>query len=90
MFYGKRLGKENLYRRIAIRKIARIQSFPDNFKFVYKNANEAYKIIGNATPVQLAYEIAMSIRKIFCIRQFLFQTTFYRYRVKLFLRRIFN
>ena len=57
-------GKENLYRRMTIREIARIQSFPDTFKFFYKNANDAYKMIGNAVPVQLAYEIALSIRKI--------------------------
>ena len=59
-------GKENLYRRMTIREIARIQSFPDTFKFIYKNADAAYKMIGNAVPVQLAYEIAISIRKILC------------------------
>lgn len=69
-FFGKNdrrfvKGKEHLYRRMTIREIARIQSFPDTFKFIYKNANDAYKMIGNAVPVQLAYEIAMSIRKIF-------------------------
>lgn len=69
-FFGKNdrrfvKGKEHLYRRMTIREIARIQSFPDTFKFIYKNANDAYKMIGNAVPVQLAYEIAMAIRKIF-------------------------
>ena len=69
-FFGKNdrrfvKGKEHLYRRMTIREIARIQSFPDTFKFIYKNANDAYKMIGNAVPVQLAYEIAMSIRRIF-------------------------
>lgn len=68
-FFGKNdrrfvKGKENLYRRMTIREIARIQSFPDTFKFTYRNADDAYKMIGNAVPVQLAYEIAMSIRKI--------------------------
>ena len=58
-------GKENLYRRMTIREIARIQGFPDDFKFDYRNVNDGYKMIGNAVPVQLAYEIAMAIRKSF-------------------------
>lgn len=56
-------GKESLYRRMTIREIARIQGFPDTFRFFYENANDAYKMIGNAVPVNLAYEIAVSIRK---------------------------
>ena len=55
-------GKENLYRRMTIREIARIQGFPDSFQFVYTNANDAYKMIGNAVPVPLAHEIAVAIR----------------------------
>ena len=47
-------GKENLYRRMTIREVARVQGFPDNFKFVYNNTNDAYKMIGNAVPVNLA------------------------------------
>lgn len=56
-------GYEKLYRRMTIREIARIQGFPDSFKFIYTNANDAYKMIGNAVPVNLAYEIAISIKK---------------------------
>jgi DNA (cytosine-5)-methyltransferase 1 len=55
-------GKEHLYRRMTVREIARIQGFPDDFKFIYKNVNDAYKMIGNAVPVNLAYEIAIAIR----------------------------
>ncbi|WP_188115754.1 DNA cytosine methyltransferase, partial [Campylobacter concisus] len=40
---------------------ARIQGFPDNFKFYYTNLNDAYKMIGNAVPVNLAYVIANEI-----------------------------
>ena len=58
-------GKEYLYRRMTIREIARIQGFDDNFKFIYKNTNDAYKMIGNAVPVNLAYEIAVAIKNIF-------------------------
>ncbi len=58
-------GKEHLYRRMTIREVARVQGFPDDFKFIYKETNNAYKMIGNAVPVNLAYEIAIAIRKIF-------------------------
>ena len=56
-------GKEHLYRRMTIREIARIQCFPNNFKFIYNETNNAYKMIGNAVPVNLAYEIAIVIKK---------------------------
>lgn len=57
-------GKESLYRRMTIREVARIQGFPDSFKFIYSDTNSAYKMIGNAVPVNLAYEIACAIKKI--------------------------
>jgi len=57
-------GKENLYRRMTVREIARIQGFQDDFKFIYKNINDAYKMIGNAVPVNLAYEIAIAIKNV--------------------------
>lgn len=56
-------GKEQLYRRMTIREVARIQGFPDDFRFLYEDTNTAYKMIGNAVPVNLAYEIACGIRK---------------------------
>lgn len=54
-------GKENLYRRLSIRECARLQGFPDDFIFYYNGLNDAYKMIGNAVPVNLAYEMAKSI-----------------------------
>lgn len=57
------VDKEHLYRRMTIREVARIQGFPDDFKFIYENTNDAYKMIGNAVPVNLAYEVAMAIKK---------------------------
>jgi len=48
---------------MTIRKVARVQGFPDDFKFTYENTNDAYKMIGNAVPVNLAYEIAVGIKK---------------------------
>lgn len=61
--YGYAKGFENLYRRMTVREIARIQGFPDTFKFIYDNVNDAYKMIGNAVPINLAYEVALSIKQ---------------------------
>ncbi len=57
-------GKEELYRRMTVREVARIQGFPDDFQFLYDMVDTGYKMIGNAVPVNLAYEIASAIRKI--------------------------
>lgn len=56
-------GQEHLYRRMTVREVARVQGFPDEFKFIYTNVDDAYKMIGNAVPVNLAYEIALAIKK---------------------------
>lgn len=61
------LGKRE--RRLTIRECARIQTFPDDYQFILpKTANnvavsssDAYKIIGNAVPCVLAYNIAMRL-----------------------------
>jgi len=57
-------GQEHLYRRMTVREVARIQGFPDDFIFLYEGVNDAYKMIGNAVPVNLAYEIACEIKKV--------------------------
>ncbi len=56
-------GKENLYRRLSVRECARIQTFPDDFIFHYKDVADGYKMIGNAVPVNLAEAIARKIMK---------------------------
>lgn len=56
-------------RRLTIRECARIQTFPDDYKFVLPSENgekgvsasDAYKLIGNAVPPLLAYHIAKRI-----------------------------
>lgn len=56
-------------RRLTIRECARIQTFPDDYQFILKrtetntsvSSSDAYKIIGNAVPCVLAYNIAKSI-----------------------------
>ncbi len=53
-------------RRLTVRECARIQTFPNDYQFILKRTNEnvgvsssdAYKIIGNAVPCVLAYNIA--------------------------------
>jgi len=56
-------AKKNLYRRLSVRECARIQTFPDDFVFYYKNIAAGYKMIGNAVPVKLAKCIAEQIKK---------------------------
>jgi DNA (cytosine-5)-methyltransferase 1 len=55
-------GHEKLYRRLSVRECARIQTFPDDFVFYYKNIAAGYKMIGNAVPVNLAYALAKKIK----------------------------
>ena len=53
-------------RRLTVRECARVQTFPNDYQFILKRTNEnvgvsssdAYKIIGNAVPCVLAYNIA--------------------------------
>ena len=50
-------------RGLSPREAARIQTFPDDFKFLYDDVNYGYKMIGNAVPVNLAYHVAIQIKK---------------------------
>ncbi|HVB20236.1 MAG TPA: DNA cytosine methyltransferase [Candidatus Paceibacterota bacterium] len=54
-------GKEKLYRRLSVRECARIQTFPDNFIFKYRDVADGYKMIGNAVPVNFAHHIGKKI-----------------------------
>lgn len=74
---GKEHGGKNIEellqglpeRRLTVRECARIQTFPDDYQFILKQtdsnisvcASDAYKIIGNAVPCVLAYNIAKNI-----------------------------
>lgn len=57
-------------RRLSVRECARIQTFPDDYQFVFKNekysinASDSYKVIGNAVPPLLAYSIASRLSNI--------------------------
>lgn len=56
-------------RRLTVRECARIQTFPDEYQFILSktddnvsvSASDAYKIIGNAVPCVLGYNIAMRL-----------------------------
>lgn len=56
-------------RRLTIRECARIQTFPDSYQFILPKtefnkavgSSDAYKIIGNAVPCVLGYNIAMRL-----------------------------
>lgn len=56
-------GYEDLYRRLSLRECARIQTFPDDFEFIYTNTTAGYKMVGNAVPVELGRVLAESIMK---------------------------
>ena len=49
-------------RPFTIRENARCQSFPDDWEFK-GSVGQQYKQVGNAVPVNLAYEIALKIRE---------------------------
>lgn len=54
-------GYEHLYRRMTIRKCARLQTFPDDFEFIYSKLDDGYKMAGNAVPVEMARIIAENL-----------------------------
>ena len=59
-------------RRLTVRECARIQSFPDEYEFVFTkkhhdyslSASGAYKVIGNAVPPLMAFNLAKHLENI--------------------------
>lgn len=64
-------GCENLYRRLSVRECARIQTFPDSFKFIYSDVADGYKMVGNAVPPRLAWYLAIQMKKAFASQMLL-------------------
>jgi DNA (cytosine-5)-methyltransferase 1 len=58
-------GFEHLYRRLSVRECARIQTFPDNFVFIYSDVKDGYKMVGNAVPPRLAWFLAVQMKQAF-------------------------
>lgn len=58
-------------RRLTVRECARLQTFPDDYEFILEkkdrlkgvSSSDAYKIIGNAVPPVLAYNIAANLEE---------------------------
>lgn len=67
--HKEELAKGLVERRLTVRECARLQTFPDSYHFIIGktdrnvsvSSSDAYKIIGNAVPCVLAYNIAKNI-----------------------------
>ena len=87
----KRAFVENeFYRRLTVREAARIQTFPDDFIFHYKNVLDGYKMIGNAVPVEFGRRLAMQIASDIRLSQALPRTSRRKGRLKTFDELIFS
>ena len=54
----------NKKRRLSVREVAILQSFPDDFEFI-GSLTAMYRQIGNSVPPKLAYAIAIQLKKYF-------------------------
>jgi len=50
------------WRRLTVREAARLQTFPDQFKFI-GSKSDCYKQVGNAVPPMLGWYIAKALEK---------------------------
>lgn len=53
----------NDHRRLSAREAARLQSFPNNFSLEGLSKHQAYKMIGNAVPPFMAWQIAEAVQR---------------------------
>ena len=49
------------YRRPTVRECASLQSFPINYQFYGNSLNIRYRLVGDAVPPKLSYEIGKQI-----------------------------
>ena len=65
----RELNQGKKQRRLTVRECGRLQSFPDTYPFVIRknekrflvSGSEAYKLVGNAVPPLLAFNIGVNI-----------------------------
>lgn len=68
--HNDELSKNLPERRLSVRECARIQTFPDDYEFIFNDGTEkvnssgAYKVIGNAVPPLLGYAIGKRLEAI--------------------------
>ena len=62
MTEARLIDKEMEARPFTVRENARCQTFPDEWQFC-GSVQSQYKQVGNAVPVNLAYEIGLEIHK---------------------------
>lgn len=60
---GGRFTLPDQDRTLTVREAARIQSFPDNYRF-YGNKTSINKQVGNAVPPKLAYFLALYLKNL--------------------------
>lgn len=70
---------EGRYRRFSTREAARIQSFPDTFKFDSVSQGRQYKAIGNAVPPVMMWHVIKALQKVFVVHQIDFKTILQQY-----------
>lgn len=51
-------------RRLSVREVTRLQTFPDEFIFGDISQNQGYKMIGNAVPPVMAWHIANAVNEV--------------------------
>jgi DNA (cytosine-5)-methyltransferase 1 len=63
---SEELAKGMKERRLTVRECARLQTFPDEYEFVFPGGSvtNGYRGVGNAVPPLLAYHIAQSLKNI--------------------------
>jgi len=66
-----RILHHSQYRVLSARENARLQGFPDDFKFVSPNneIDDIYRLIGNAVPVPLAYQLGLELKKALLMKE---------------------